>query len=158
MMTIRWINPRHAVLVLAFWTLCPLRLSPSIAAPPKIEPCAVLTTAEVEQVVGKLKDGPKADQEGTAAWCNYEFASGTDAMEVWVFPADDIDRGRKASKKPVEVKGFGDDAFMDRGMHGINYVNLFAKKGNVTVQFSIQETAGDEAKLKTLAQKALGRF
>ncbi|NOS78716.1 MAG: hypothetical protein HOP35_12300 [Nitrospira sp.] len=130
--------------------------SVTLAAPPA--PCSLLTVAEVEQVVGKLKSSPKADQEGNAAWCNYEFASGKDAMEAWVFPADGIDRGRKASKKPVAVKGFGDDAFMDRGMHGINYVNLFVKKGNVTVQFSIQAPPGDEAKLKALAQKALGRF
>ena len=32
------------------------------------------------------------------------------------------------------MKGLGDDAFMDRGMHGINYVNLFMKKGDTTVQ------------------------
>jgi hypothetical protein len=37
-------------------------------------PCSLLTPAEVEQVVGKLMGTPKADQEGSAAWCNYEFA------------------------------------------------------------------------------------
>jgi len=128
---------------------------PSVAAP---EPCSLLITTDVEQVVGKLKGSPKADQEGDAKWCNYEFANGKDAFEVWVFPADGIERGRKVSKKPVAVKGLGDDAFMDRGMHGLNYLNLFVKKGSVTVKFSLQETAGDEDKLKALAQKALGRF
>jgi len=130
--------------------------SAALAAPP--EPCSLLTTAEVEQVVGKLKGEPKVDQEGRAAWCNYEFANGKDAVEVWVFPADGIDRGRKVSKKPVPVKGLGEDAFMDRGMHGLDYVNLFVKKGSTTVKFSIKETAGDEDKVKILAQKAVGRF
>lgn len=128
----------------------------TLAAPPA--PCSLLTTAEVEQVVGKLNGKPKADQEGAASWCDYQFANGKDAMEVWVFPADGIDRGRKVSKKPVPVKGLGDDAFMDRGMHGLDYVNLFGKKGGTTVKLSLKGTAGDEEKVKTLAQKAVGRF
>ena len=131
---------------------------PTFAAPPKIDPCSLLTTAEVEQVVGSLKSKPTGDREGDAAWCNYEFANGKDLMEVWVFPADAINRGRKVSKNPVHIKGLGDDAFMDRGMHGINYVNLFIKKGDTTVKLSIHETAGDEEKLKALAQKAVRRF
>jgi hypothetical protein len=132
--------------------------TPAAAAPPIVDPCTLLTIAEVEQVIGKLKERPSGDKEGDAAWCNYEFANGKDLMEVWVFPADAINRGRKVSKNPLPVKGLGDDAFMDRGMHGINYVNLFIKKGGTTVKLSIQETAGDEEKLKALAQKAVRRF
>ena len=49
-------------------------------------------------------------------------------------------------------------AGIDRGMHGLAYVNLFIKKGTVTVQLSLKETAGDEDKLKALGQKAVGRF
>lgn len=129
---------------------------PTLAAPP--EPCSLLTTAEVEQVVGKLKAAPTTDKEGDASWCNYEFASGKDALEVWVFPSEAIGRGRKISKNPMTVKGLGDDAFMDRGMHGLKYVNLYIKKGDTTINLSIQETAGDEDKVKALAQKALRRF
>jgi len=149
---------RWTFLTLTLGFLVPLGTLQARAAPPKVEPCSILTTAEVEQVVGKLKGMPKADKEGDAAWCNYEFANDTDALEVWVFPADAIGRGRKVSKKPVTVNGLGDDALMDRGMHGINYVNLFVKKGSMTVKFSIQETTGDEDKLKTLAKKGVGRF
>ncbi len=129
---------------------------PSLAGPP--DPCSLLTTAEVEQVVGKLKGPPTSDKEGAASWCNYEFANGKDALEVWVFPSEAIGQGRKISKNPVTVKGLGDDAFMDRGMHGLNYVNLYVKKGGTTINVSLQETAGDEAKVKALAQKALRRF
>jgi hypothetical protein len=121
-------------------------------------PCLLLTAAEVEQVVGKLMGTPKADQEGSAAWCNYEFANGKDALEVWVFPADGIERGRNKSKKPTAVKGLGEDAFIERGMHGLDYVNLFIKKGETTIQLSLKETAGDEEKLKTLGKKAVGRL
>lgn len=127
-----------------------------LAAPP--EPCALLTAGEVEQAVGKLKGQPKAEKEGRAAWCNYEFANGKDAMEVWVFPADGIERARSKAKKPVAVKGLGDDALMDRGAFGLDYVDLYIKKGSVTAKLSIKETAGDEDKLKALAKKAVGRF
>ncbi|HEY7531479.1 MAG TPA: hypothetical protein VH681_01700 [Nitrospiraceae bacterium] len=149
---------RWTFLNLSLGFLLPLGALQALAASPRVEPCSVLTTAEVEQVVGKLKGMPKTDKEGDASWCNYEFANGTDAVEVWVFPADAIERGRKASKKPVTVKGLGDDAFMDRGMHGLNYVNLFVKKGSTTVKFSMKEASGDEDKLKTLAKKGVGRF
>ena len=43
---------------------------PTFAAPPKIDPCSLLTTAEVEQAVGSLKSKPTGDREGDAAWCN----------------------------------------------------------------------------------------
>ncbi|MGB4069199.1 MAG: hypothetical protein WBK08_14320 [Nitrospira sp.] len=121
-------------------------------------PCSLLTDAEVEQVVGKLMRTPKAEQEGRAAWCNYEFANGKDAMEVWVFPADGIERGRNKSMKPTAVKGLGEDKFIERGMHGLDYVNLFIKKGETTIQLSLKETAGDEEKLKALGKKAVGRL
>jgi hypothetical protein len=130
--------------------------TPSLAAPP--EPCSVLTTAEVEQVIGELKGAPKADKEGAASWCNYGLANGKDAMEVWVLPPDAIERARKKAKKPVAVKGLGDDAMMDRGAFGLDYVDLYIKKGGTTVKLSLKETAGDEDKLKALGQKAVGRF
>jgi hypothetical protein len=129
--------------------------TPSEAAP---SPCSLLTAAEVEQVVGKLAGDPKADQEGSAAWCNYEFANGTDAMEVWVFPADGIERGRTKAKNPAAVKGIGEDAFLTRGMHGLDYVDLFIKKGKATIKLSLKATTEDEEKLKTLGKKASDRL
>lgn len=128
------------------------------AAPPKVEPCSILTTAEVEQVIGKLKGMPTSDKEGAAAWCNYEFADDRNAFEVWVFPADGIDRAKKQAKKQTPVKGLGDDAFLTRGMHGLDYVDLFIKKGALTVKLSLKEAAGDEDKLKKLAATAVKRL
>ena len=126
-----------------------------VAAPPNIDPCMLLTHAEVEHVLGPLKGNPKADKEGQATWCNYEFANGKDAMEVWVFPAKGIARGRKQAKQPVAVKGLGDDAFMDRGMHGLDYVNRFFKKHGY--ESTIAESPAED-KLKSLGPKAVGRF
>jgi len=128
------------------------------ADPPAVDPCKVVTIAEVEQIVGKLKGAPKSDKEGAAAWCNYEFTNDKNAFEVWVFPADGIDRARKQAKKQTVVKGLGDDAFLTRGMHGLDYVDLFIKKGAVTVKLSLKEAAGDEDKLKKLATTAIQRL
>ncbi len=121
-------------------------------------PCSLLTAVEVEQVVGKLMGTPKAGEEGRATWCNYEFANGTDAIEVWVFPADGIERARKEAKKPTALKGLGEDAFLNRGMHGLDYVDLFIRKGKTTIKLSLKESAGDEEKLKTLGRKAVDRL
>lgn len=128
----------------------------ALAAPP--EPCSLLTTAEVEQVVGKLKGQPQADKEGAAGWCNYEFVSDKDRFEIWVGPGDAFIRMRKDAKNPVSVKGLGDDAFITRGAHDLDYVDLTIKKGAVLLQLALKQTAADEAKLKTLGQKAMGRF
>ena len=54
----------------------------ALAGAPKVAPCSLLTNADVEQVIGKLAGNPKQESEGNAAWCNYEFANGKDAMEV----------------------------------------------------------------------------
>ena len=128
----------------------------TLAAPPA--PCSLLTTAEVEQVVGKLNGPPKADQEGAASWCDYQFANGKDAMEIWVYPADGIQRARNKAKNPTAVTGLGEEAFITRGMFGLNYADLYIKKGGTTVKIAIKETAGDEEKLKTMGRKAVGRF
>lgn len=152
--------PRTMSLSLRSLGGCLLLTMSSIAesAPPAVDPCKLLTAAEVEQVVGKLKGAPKADKEGDAAWCNYEFANGKDAMEVWVFPADGLQRARSKAKNQTPVKGLGDEAFLTRGMFGLDYVDLYIKKGGATVKLALKETAGDEDKLKTLGQKAVGRF
>ena len=86
---------------MCLWIAASLAATPTFADPPKADPCGLLTTAEVEQSVGSLKNKPTGDREGDAAWCSYEFANGKDLMEVWVFPADAINRGRKVSKKKI---------------------------------------------------------
>lgn len=152
MLTTLW---HHTMLTVAASAgLAPL--SPVVTAAP--DPCGLVTIAEVEATISRVKGSPKSDKEGAASWCDYQFVNGTDAFEVWVFPADGIERGRKKSKKPIAIKGLGDEAFMDRGMDGLDYVNLFIKKGDTTIQLSLKESPDDEAKLKTLGEKAVGRL
>ncbi|MEZ4587660.1 MAG: hypothetical protein R2909_14800, partial [Gemmatimonadales bacterium] len=134
MLTTLW---HHAMLTVATSAgLGPL--PPAATAAP--DPCALVTVAEVEATISRVKGTPKADREGAASWCDYQFVNGTDAFEVWVLPADGIERGRKKSKKPIAIKGLGDDAFLDRGMDGLDYANLFIKKGDTTIQLSLKES------------------
>jgi hypothetical protein len=132
--------------------------APRLSNPGAPEPCALLTTSEVEQVIGRLKGTPKADHEGAASWCDYQFANGTDAFEVWVFPADGIERGRKKAKKPIAITGLGEAAFMERGMDGLDYLSLFIKKGKTSIQLSLKTSPGDETKLRSLGEKAAARL
>lgn len=79
-------------------------------------------------------------------------------MEIWVYPADGIQRARSKAKNPAAITGLGEEAFLTRGMFGLKYVDLYIKKGGTIVKLSIRETASDEDKLTTLAQKAVRRF
>ena len=126
------------------------------AAPP--DPCGLLTKAEVEQVIGRLKSAPKAGSEGPVPWCGYQFANGRDEFEVWVFPADGMRRARLTAKQPVPISGLGEEAFLNRGAFGLDYLDLYIKKAAVTIKLAIKSSAGDEQKLRTLAARAVGRL
>lgn len=147
---------RRAFLCLISWVAIPLTAATAMAAPPAVDPCTVVTVAELEQVIGKVKGAPTKEGEGGV--CSYEFANAKDEFSVAVFPPGGFEFERKRSKKPIPIKGLGDDAFLDRGMHDIPYVNLYIKKKTATVELSIKETAGDEDKVTILGQKAVGRF
>ena len=143
-------------LSLGGWVM--LTAAVAIGAPPAVDPCTLLTKAEVEQIVGKVNREPKSETEGDARWCQYPFANDKDVLEVWVFPADGIERARRSAKNSTALKGIGQEAFFVCKLHGIDYLDLFMKKANITVKISMKETPGDEDKVKALAHKALARF
>ena len=43
---------------------------------PKLDPCSLLTRAEVEQVVGKLKSNPTSSRVERLLMCEYELPNG----------------------------------------------------------------------------------
>lgn len=128
------------------------------AAPPTVDPCALVANADIEQILGKLGSNPKGDSEGDARWCTYEFANGTDAMEIWVLPSDALARAREKAKSTLPAAGLGDEAFMVRKLNGIDYLDLFVRKGDVTMNIALLEMPGDEQKLIALARKAIERL
>lgn len=128
------------------------------AAPPGLDPCTLVTTAEVEAVLSKLKGPPRGETLADAKSCTYEFTNGQDEFEVWIGSGDAFALMRRDAKKPVSVGGFGEEAYMERGRLDLGSLELTMRKGAVLAQLSIREGAGDEAKLRTLAQKAVGRM
>ena len=124
---------------------------------PAIDPCTLLSQADVEQVIGPLQGPPTSSGAARARRCQYAFAHEQDALAVWVFPASGLQRARKLHKDLVPVPGLGSDAFMRRDQ-ALQSLELFVKKGNVTLEVTMQEAPGDEEKVQTLARKALTRL
>ena len=131
---------------------------PISAAPPGLDPCTFVTTAEVEQIISKLKRAPQSETLADAKSCTYEFTDGQDEFEIWIGLGDAFARMRKDVKKPVTVGGFGEETYLERGRLDLGLLELTMRKGAVLAQLSIREGVGDEAKLKALALKAVGRM
>jgi len=128
------------------------------APPPPLDPCKVVTIEEVERIIGKLKSTPRIEKLGDTAQCIYEFANATSELDIWIGTADSLAPARKRAKQPVAVNGIGDEAIMDRGRIDAGTVELHVRKGTLVLLLMLSDTPGDEAKLKALAQKAVGRL
>jgi hypothetical protein len=124
---------------------------------PAIEPCSLVTRAEAEQVIGKLKADPKPHQQERVKICEFESASGTDSLELWVFPESGLDRARDQHKDLKTVTDLGQPAFIRRNTD-IDWIELFTRKGAVTLEVTMKASAGAEEKVRNLARKALSRM
>ena len=129
----------------------------AMADDPSVDPCSLLSKADVEQIIGKLKGIPTSQQIERARLCEYEFVDEERALELWVFPASGLERARTKFKNLSPVTGLGQEAFVHHNMK-IDYTELFVKKGNVTLEVSLPESPGDEEKAKAIARKALSRL
>jgi len=132
--------------------------STSQAAPPAIDPCTLVTPAEVEQVIGKLKGAPTSETLGDGVRCGYNFADENNELEIWASGGSWSKLLHKDAKQPVMVKGLGDEAFMDRGKSDPEAVDLYIRKGATLIVLMTRKAPGDEEKLKTLGKKAVGRL
>ena len=143
------------------WATCVVSLSLSLvamAAPPAVDPCKLLTPAEVEQVVGKLKGAPASETLGHGVRCGYDFADEKNEFEIWTSAASWSKALHKDAKQPVMASGLGDEAFMDRGKVDPEDVDLYIRKGTTLIVLMTRKGPGDEEKLKTLGRKAVGRL
>lgn len=129
----------------------------ALAADPTTDPCSLLTPAEVEQAIGKLRAVPKQSVIDRARMCDYQLANDSVGLSVWLLPAVGLDRARKEYPELAAVKGMGSEAVIHRNER-FDWIELFARKGNATLQMSMPLTTGDAAKLQALAAKALARL
>ncbi len=110
------------------------------AAPPAIDPCTLVTAAEVEQVLGKLAGSPKRDQLGDTTQCAYELADATNELDIWIGSADSLAPARKRAKQPSAVNGIGDEAILDRGRIDASTAELHIRKGKQILLLMLSDT------------------
>lgn len=145
------------------------------AETPTVDPCKFLTPAEVESVMGKtLKGGPQLgnlyagveqsvdEKTRTQAWaCGYEFTTSESLLVIGVIPWEMLgQRPELGSSEQVKVNGLGDEAVLDRRrFQDWASLSLHIRRGKLAMLLEIlDDTAGDEEKLKVLGKKAVGRW
>ena len=129
----------------------------ALAADPTADPCSLLTATEVEQAIGKLRAQPKQNVIDRARMCDYTLTNDSVGLSVWLLPATGLDRARKEYPELTAVKSVGAEAFIHRNTR-FELTELFARKGNATLQMSVPTADGDATKLQALARKALARL
>ena len=118
------------------------------------DPCTVVAKSDLEQIVGKLKGTPKSSRNGRARVCAYEGANGTDFLDIWLYPSNNLERFRKDAPNPVTVSGIGDEAFLAHNTR-FEQVQIIARKGSTLLQVILTESKGAEDKVKAIARKAI---
>ena len=137
---------------IALWT------TPVMAADPSIDPCRLVKKAEVEQIIGRPTGNPTSEHTDRVRMCTFLFSSDpSDTLELWLYPGEAMERSKKEIKELSPIAGLGQEAFLYRDKK-FECVRLFVKKGNTMLEVRLNETAGDEDKVKAIAKKTLGRF
>jgi hypothetical protein len=119
-----------------------------------IDACALVTRAEADAIMGKLREAPKpATTLGKEKACGYLNSDGANAT-VRVYGADQfgLQKGIDSEEKMVSLPGLGDEAYYTK--KGSD-TDLWARKGGITL--NVNGSIGLE-KSKSMAQKALSRL
>ena len=124
--------------------------------PPALDPCTLVTQAEAEQVIGKLKSAPKGSTVERVKTCEYAGANG-EALELWVFPESGLERARATHKDLTPIADLGQPAFFRRNPD-IGWVEIYTRKGQVTLEVTMKAATGADEKVKALAKKAIARM
>lgn len=133
-------------------------MSAAFAAAPPPDPCKLVTSAELEAVVGALKASPKPGNiKGGDVSCEYTPAKGPDWIEVRLHDGELAHwKSRQGGKKPVALPELGKDAFANPDSEGS--ADLFVKKGPWVLRVSMPKGPTAIGQLKVIAQKALARL
>jgi hypothetical protein len=131
---------------------------PAGAATPAVDACTLVTVAEVEQIVGQLQTPPRLTQDAQTLNCDYVFVNTHEALELWIFPGEALERVKKLMQRHrVPLTGFGAEAFLYRDA-ALGYLELWLKKGERVLQVALKASSADEEKVKAIAQRALSRL
>ena len=128
------------------------------AAPAIPDPCKLVTTAEIEQIVGRLKSAPKAgDIAAGDVSCEYAPVKGPSWINIRLHDGDlSAWRQRNGGKNPVSLPEFGKDAFMNPDFEGS--ADLYARKGSLILRVSMPTGPGALDTVKAITKLALPRL
>ena len=128
------------------------------AAPALPNPCKLATVAEIEQIVGALKEAPKAtDPASGEITCTYAPAKGPSFIDISLHDGDLAAwKTRNGGKNAVAVPEFGSGAFATPDFQ--DFAELYAKKGNFILRVSVPKGPQGVETVKAIARKALPRL
>jgi hypothetical protein len=153
---------RLLALGLGLW-LASASVDAAAAAADLPDPGKLITVAELEAIVGKIKAGPKpvdATLEGAVA-SEFTLASNDDWVTLTLYPADraDFDDAIRRLRGPgtVPLPELGKDAFVNPSSADVA-ADLYVRKGSILLEVSIAKGDGAVEKLKAIAKIALARL
>jgi hypothetical protein len=129
-----------------------------VAAPAIPDPCKLITTAELEQITGRLKGSPKpGDIASGEVSCEYAPVKAPAWINISLHDGDlGYWRRRNGGQNSVSLPEYGNDAFVNPDFEGS--ADLYAKKGGLILRVTMPKgsTAVDMA--KAIAKLALPRL
>lgn len=151
----------HALRVCGLIAILP-SLVAGVSAAPVPDPGNLITVAELEQIVGKVKEGPKnVECVAPEVSCEYTLAQDSSWIDIGLFPADQatFDRNRKSfeGKSALPVPELGKDAFVNPDYADFS-AELFVKKGDLVLRVSMPKGPTAVESIKAIARKALTRM
>ena len=128
------------------------------AAPVIPDPCKLITTAEIEQIVGRLKGPPKAgDIASGDVSCEYALVKAPSWINIRLHDGDlSAWRQRNGGKNSLSLPELGKDAFVNPDFEGS--ADLYAKKGGLILRVSTPNGPGAVDMVKAIARLALPRL
>lgn len=122
----------------------------------KVDPCSLLTTAEVGDVGVKASD-PQPGEDATGGQsCNYGGEDLSEGVQVIVQPGGGqayFDQSKALFPEPKPISGLGDQAVLDES--NPQQVSVLVLQGDTVLSLGGSISAADA---ESLAEKALGRI
>ena len=122
------------------------------AEPP--DPCALLTSAQLESTFGKLKSPPKPDVGvQKEKECHYENADGN-SLVLRIYSADrwGMQKGINSENNPTALPSLGSESFLVK--KGTDK-EIYIRKGDLILEI---DGSADSEKLRSLASLAAARL
>lgn len=131
---------------------------PAQGAPALPDPCKLITVAEMQEIVGRLKAAPKGtDPKSGEISCGYEPAKGPSFVDIALHDGDlSAWKKRNGGNHPLALPEFGSDAFVNPDFN--NYADLYVKKGSAVLRVTMPKGPQSIEAVKAIARKALTRL